>query len=92
VTLKAVQAALWKGSDGSAGVFLANADTETHPFDFSFDPKTCGFGSAPLWSVTRITPDGGNETLQQSGDPIEYTTEVPGRSAVLLIFRPEMKP
>ncbi|MCA9450012.1 MAG: hypothetical protein KC931_23020, partial [Candidatus Omnitrophica bacterium] len=92
VTLKAVQGALWKGTDGSAGVFLANADTQPHPFSFEVDAQSYGLGPSDNWSVKRITSSEMTSAPPQEGNRFDYTIEVPGRDAVLVVFRPETKP
>ncbi|MCB9782320.1 MAG: hypothetical protein H6751_05090 [Candidatus Omnitrophica bacterium] len=92
VTLKAVQGALWKGTDGSAGVFLANADTQPHPFSFEVDAQSHGLGPSDNWSVKRITSSEMTSAPPQEGNRFDYTIEVPGRDAVLVVFRPETKP
>ncbi len=88
VTLKAVQAALWRGDDGTIGVLLANADTQAHAYSFHFDSEHHGLGETDAWIISRITSETATELPSQKGRRFTYTIEVPGRDALLLVFHP----
>ncbi|HPO10885.1 MAG TPA: hypothetical protein PLZ55_19560, partial [bacterium] len=98
VTLKAVQAALWKNKKGDTGVFLANADTESHPYGFEFDSivpvGSAAVGPIPVvskWNVKQVSPDGVTELPVHQGSRVTYTVDVPARDALLLVFNPVWK-
>ncbi len=98
VTLQAVQAALWRSRDGDAGVFLANADTESQTYTFDFDsaaylsvPPSVAAGrirGISKLNVEQISPDRSIELPPQQASRFTYTVNVPARDALLLVFHP----
>jgi hypothetical protein len=87
VTLKAVQAALWKGRDGSAAALLANADTKPHPFTFFFDADRHRMGRARRWSLSIIATTGTTALPPASERRFPVTVEVPARDAIMVAIK-----
>jgi hypothetical protein len=87
VTLKAVHAALWRGTDGSLGVLLANADTETHPFAFAIDTKRHGLPSSGKWTVHQVGSDEETGVSVTDDGKLLSEIEVAARDGVCLVFR-----
>ena len=87
VTLQAVQGALWRATDGSLGVLLANADTEAHAFSFAIDMTRHNLGSSSEWILTRGGSEDETRISVQEGRRIVHTAEVPGREGILLVLR-----
>ncbi len=87
VKLEAVQAALWRGRDGSVAVLLANADTEAHTFIFLLDADRHGLAKADHWELDRISAADTTRLPAQSGRQFSQTVEVPARDAILVVVR-----
>jgi hypothetical protein len=85
VTLPAVHATIWRGRDGTAGVLIANADTEHHEYTFRFDASRLGFGSTVWWTAT---PLGQHAMAPQKGPAFSVTYDVPPRDGTLIIIQP----
>ncbi|MFH1741851.1 MAG: DUF6259 domain-containing protein [bacterium] len=88
VTLKAVQAALWKNTENEAGIFLANADTEPHTFTFAFDAAQLGLEKTTKWSMRQVSPDEDKQLPTQQGAQFTYSVDVSARDGLLLVFCP----
>ena len=86
VTLPAVVNAVWRGGDGSTGIFVANADTEEHCFSFFFDGARWGLGSASTLTLSRHTAGGKPSCARVIGNTFPGAVTVPARSAALLVI------
>jgi hypothetical protein len=82
-TLPAIHATLWKATDGTYAVVLANADVKEQPFTFQFAPT---LSNNKKWQAQRITRTETTDFgIVRSGDQI--TVRVPSRDGVLLQFK-----
>ncbi|OHB79208.1 MAG: hypothetical protein A2W31_00165 [Planctomycetes bacterium RBG_16_64_10] len=87
VTLKAVHGALWRGLDGSAGVLLANADTDAHVFSFTIDTKRHGLGSSAEWVLRQVGAENQTRISSQDNGQVSHMVDVPGRDGLCLVLQ-----
>lgn len=88
VTLKAVQAALWRARDGAPAIVLANADTQGHDFRCTLDADRQHLGRAQHWTLSRLTPAGPEPAGTLEGRRPVVSVSVPGRDGMVLLVRP----
>ena len=82
-TLPAVHATLWKGSDGTFAVVLANADVNAQPFTFHLAPAVSG---NKKWRVSALTTKVDQDLGTMPGLS-RISVTVPSRDGMILQFK-----
>jgi hypothetical protein len=91
VVLPAVHAARWTGRDGSIAVAFANADTAPHQVTFRGPPIAGDTAGRTRWRIERMTADSSEEWRGDKPESTTLSAEIPGRDAVIFVFRATQK-
>lgn len=79
----AVLNSVWKASDGTIGIVLANTTGQARKINYAYDLSENG-GKVGKWKLVRTDGPEQADVATVDGDTIERTDEVPARSVIIL--------
>lgn len=88
VTQPVILNSVWKASDGSIGIVLANITDQPQTISYAYDLSEAG-GDHGAWKLRRTEGESPSEIGTVAGGKIERSDEVPPRSVIVIEASPQ---